>query len=805
MRVDGMEEARDRSRVVWLAGLVAASGCAALIYEIVWFHLLQIVIGSSAWSLGILLGTFMGGLCLGSALVPRLVGRSPLRLYAVLELAIAAAGVLILNAMPLVDAFYEKAGGSLSLRVTIASVSLLPATIAMGATLPIVVGTLRVLHSGFRSAGILYGANLVGAVAGDLVAGFYLLRIHDVSVATYAAAGINVATALAAWRLARLETRHASSSDSTVAPGANPVGSLIYVVAGLSGLTALSAEILWTRWLTLTFGATVYAFSIVLAAFLLGLGVGSFAAEAMFGRRAGEPRVFLGWCQLLSCLAITASSLLLSHGAAFWPAQESASGWERTFALHFLAALVIVLPPTLLWGASMPLAIESMSRQMRAPARIVGALFAANTLGAIVGAIGTTFLLGASVGTQHALQILVGLSAVSALVAFLSSAPDNNGLRTSQWVAAAAIVASCVLVMPVIPSELIAYGRRAAEWMEMAKVADTGEILYAAEGVNDFVAVSRGAGGELEYHASGKVQASTLPEDMRLQLLLAHLSHLVPPRPANVLVIGCGAGITAGALSLAPRVERLTIAEIEPLAPRAAAAFFAKQNHDVLQNPRTLLRIDDGRHVLATSHEMYDVITTDLIDPWVKGVAALFTREFFDLAKRRLRPGGVVTQFVELYQSSPDAVRTEIATFVDAFPNAVIWGNAREGKGYDLVLLGQLDPVRIDVDALQRTLDLPEYAPVADSLRTIGINSAIDLVSTYAASARDLESWLPGAAINRDRNLRLQYLAGTSLDMEESGPIYDEILRRSTFPDETLSGSAETLAALRARLGRAAR
>lgn len=348
-----------------------------------------------------------------------------------------------------------------------------------------------------------------------------------------------------------------------------------------------------------------------------------------------------------------------------------------------------------------------------------------------------------------------------------------------------------------VPAVLIAYGRRSAEWIETGKFADTGRILYTGEGLNEFIAVSRGAGGELNYHAAGKVQASTQTQDMRLQLLLAHLSHLVPKHPANTLVIGCGAGITAGALSMGPGVEHITIAEIEPLVPEIAAGYFGIYNYQVIRNPKVSLRVDDGRHFLATTSQTFDIITTDLVDPWVKGAARLFTREFFELAKRHLRSGGVVTQFVQLYQSSPEAVKSEIGTFVEAFPNAVIWGNSMKGQGYDLVLLGQLDPVRIDADDIQSRLDTPPYAHVLESLRAIGMNSAVDLLATYAGSGPDLKTWLHGAAINRDRNLRLQYLAGLGLNLDENGPIYREMLRYARFPSEMFIGSPATLRSLR--------
>ena len=218
------------------------------------------------------------------------------------------------------------------------------------------------------------------------------------------------------------------------------------------------------------------------------------------------------------------------------------------------------------------------------------------------------------------------------------------------------------------------------------------EIIYWGEGWNASVAVSRLPGGVLNYHNAGKVQASSEPQDMRLQRMLGHLTTLIPTNPKHVLVIGCGAGVTAGAASIDPRVEQLTIAEIEPLVPRVVSTYFAEHNFNVVKNPKTRVHLDDARHYLQTTDEKFDAITSDPLDPWVKGAAMLYTREFFELAKRHLNPGGVVTLFVQLYESNTEAVKSEIATFMEAFPNGVVWGNTQEGRGYDLVLLGQLSP-----------------------------------------------------------------------------------------------------------------
>jgi spermidine synthase len=794
------------AKAVWLlVPLFAASGCAALIYEVVWLQLLQLVVGSSAVSLTVLLGTFMGGMCLGSLLVPWIVNERlhPLRVFAWLEGAIAGSGALILVLMPLVTSVYISTGGHVAVRILVASLCLLPPTIAMGATLVTVAGGIDPSRTGMSKVGFIYAGNLAGAVTGSLLAGFYLLRVFDVYVATFVAATLNLATAAVALRLARAvndspdDRSMASARGRTRVPPVDsrfPLG--IYTSIALSGLTALSAQVIWTRFLALSFGATVYTFSLVLAAILVGLGAGSAIGGFIETRTRADPRIALGCCQMLIAVAITWASFVSLDAIPFGVLSPlaSTSPWE-TFRWDFFRALVAVLPATLLWGASFPFGLASLALNGTDTRRMVSMAYAANTLGAIVGSVGTGLLLANSVGSHVVQQILILVAGVSGALVLM--ARTHVEIRYTWWVAIGVGLAVLAYSLTPLPGPLVAYGRRTRDWLQTTRVADTGEIVFVGEGAKEFVAVSRGANGDLTYHVEGKVQASTLPPDMRLQLLLAHLSHLLPARPAEVLVIGCGAGITAGALAMGPGVGHVTIAEIEPLVPKVAAQFFGDFNHHVMRDPRVSLRIDDGRHVLATSTKMFDVITTDLTDPWVKGVAALFTEEFFELAKRRLRPGGIVTQFVQLYQSSPEAVKSEIATFFKVFPNAVVWGNPQEGEGYDLVLVGQADPIRIDIDALQRRLDQPSYRGVRESLQTVGIGSTIDLLSRYVASGADLSTWLRDASINRDRDLRLQYLAGVGLDLDENRGIYDDLVRHGTFPSGTFTGSPERLQQLR--------
>ena len=782
--------------------LFVGSGCAALIYEIVWFQLLQLVIGSSAVSLGVLLGTFMGGMGLGSLLLPRLISPHvhPLRVYAALEIAIGLSGLLLLLAMPLLASVYTAWGGAgiagILFRGLAAGVCLLPPTLLMGATLPAIARWVDATAEGVAWLGYFYGGNIAGAVLGSLLAGFYLLRVHDMSVATYAAVGLNVAVSLAALLIAK-RTEFVPLAMDTPGLHASRGSWAIYVVIALSGFTALSAEVIWTRLLSLLIGGSVYAFSLILAVFLFGLGIGS-SVGASIARTVSRPRLALSWCQMLLCFAIGWAAYMLTHSLPFWPIDPSMSRspWFN-FQLDVARCLWAVLPAALLWGASFPLALGSVAAPGRDPGRLVGGVYAANTFGAIAGSLAAGLLLVVWIGSRRSQQALIIVSAISALLAFdaAASAADSDKRRiplatTLLLVVAAVVAALLARSLPDVPGILVAYGRYAAS-------RGTANVIYMGEGWNADVAVTRLESGVLNYHNAGKVQASSEPQDMRLQRMLGHMTTLIPATPQSVLVIGCGAGVTAGAVSIDPKVDRLTIAEIEPLVPRVVSTYFAEHNFDVIRSPKVQLVLDDARHFLMTTDEKFDAITSDPLDPWVKGAAMLYTAEFFEELKEHLNPGGAVTLFVQLYESNTAAVKSEIATFLQAFPDGVVWGNTNNGEGYDLVLLGRKEPVPIDLDAMERKLRLPEYARVAQSLSDVGIDSAVDLFSTYAGRRSDLAPWLSDAIINRDRNLRLQYLAGMGLNLYQSGEIYAEMISHTEYPENLFVGSAALKEALR--------
>ncbi len=698
--------------------LFVGSGAAALIYEVVWQQLLQLVIGSSTVSLGVLLGTFMGGMCLGSLFAPRLISRRhhPLHVYAALEGAIGVLGLALLLAMPLVARLYVAIGGNgptgVVVRALVAGVCLLPPTFAMGATLPAIGRWVEASARGRAWLGLFYAGNLAGAVLGCLLAGFYLLRVFDMAVATYVAVAINLCVAGGAWYVASgalaAATDDADSESPALrphdaSPSSNPARSRrgrVYLSIALSGFCALAAEVIWTRMLALIFGATVYTFSIILSVFLIGLGLGS-SIGALVGRRVNRPSEVLGWCQLGTVLCIGWSAHALSNVLPYWaPSSATASSMWGVFQLDFVRALFAMLPAPLLWGASFPLAIAAAGDDRLDAGEIVGRVYAANTVGAIAGALGTSLVLVRWLGSQHTQQVMELVAISSALLMLL---PVASTMRARIWIGSTTITLLLqMFAVPPLPGLLVAYGRHASAWAGHAN-----EIIFVGEGMHASVAVSRTEDGVLNYHNAGKVQASSQPADMRLQRMLGHLTTLIPATPRKVLVIGCGAGVTAGAVSVNPSVEQVTIVDIEPLVPRVAREYFGSINHDVLKNPKVRVIADDARHFLQTTDEKFDAITSDPLDPWVKGAATLYTTEFFEVARQHLNPGGVMTLYVQLFESSPQAVKSEVATFFKVFPEGLLFGNTFEGHAIDTVLVGQAEAPKIWVDEIETMLRSP--------------------------------------------------------------------------------------------------
>jgi spermidine synthase len=783
--------------------LMAASGCAALIYEIVWLQLLQLIIGSSAVSLGLLLATYMGGLFLGSIAFPKMVsaGRHPLLVYGLLECGIGIFGVLILPVLPIVGHVYANIATpgllGLVLRGSIATACLLPPTILMGATFPAVSRWLENSTSGMSRLGFFYAANIAGAVFGCLMAGFYLLRVYDLAIATYVAAAINILVAVAAFLLSKRVGYQPVSYEASHDDRPHVAQSdAVYVGVALSGMCALGAQVVWTRILAVMLGATVYTFSIILAVYLVGLGIGS-VIGSFLASRVARPRLAFGLCQILLAVSIAWTAWMLSKSLPYWPVDASlaVSPWFN-FQIDFLRAACTIFPATVLWGASFPLALAALAKPGQDTASVAGEVYGSNTAGAIIGAIAFSLVIVPSIGTMHAERLLIGFSSIAALVVVGWPGLEKLAIGLGVTVAMIWSVAE-------VPWQVTAYGRSVAPMIrtdaDEAKQYPPKVLLYRAEGINSSVAITEQWGRRVIY-VNGNAEASNGADDIRLERMAGHIPALLHEDPRDVLVVGFGAGITAGSFTRYPHVRRIVIAELERQVPAASTQFFHDENYGVFNDQRTTMVYDDGRHYILTTRDKFDVITSDPVHLWVRGTSALYSKEYFELVRSRLNPGGVMAQWLPLYDGDAETVKSVLATFFEVFPDGTVWSNHMDEGGYDLVLVGRTEAASINVDRIQNTLDDADHAPVLASLHAIGFNSAIDVLGTYLGRASDLKPLLAGAQINIDRNLRLQYLAGLELNGVDPERSYQALLAYRRFPEDLFVGSDHYIQGLIAKL-----
>jgi spermidine synthase len=409
---------------------------------------------------------------------------------------------------------------------------------------------------------------------------------------------------------------------------------------------------------------------------------------------------------------------------------------------------------------------------------------AINTLGALAGALGLTLVGIPMLGSTLAQQTLVACAALSAGLLLL-----RGPLKLVQLAAIAAAAAAGIAVVPPVPGKLIAYGRSVGSWDSIQT------FLYLAEGATASVAVTENTYGTRQFHIAGKVEASDMDIDMRLERMLGHVPALLHHNPRSVLVVGNGAGVTAGALAAHPEVERIVICEIEPVVPASAKAYFANANQHVLEDPRVTVVYDDARHFLQTTDEKFDIITTDPIHPWVRGAATLYSLEYLQLVRAHLAPGGVVTQWVPLYETDSASVKSQLGTFAQVFPEMTLWNPDLLEEGYDLVVLGRMESVPIDEAVLDERIT--RAAKVMHSMQQVTLPTASSLLSTYAGRGQDLAPWLADAQINRERHLRLQYLAGLAANTDQRYAIFQDMVSYRRYPADLFVASAETERQLR--------
>ena len=786
----------ERPDAVWAILLCFfASGVSGLVYQVVWVRELVLVFGATTFAVSTVLTAFMGGLALGSYYFGRrseTVAR-PLRLYGLLEIGIGAYGLavpLIFAALPSVYHYFwrwQLSFFALSIvRFVFATLVLIVPTALMGATLPVLSSFYArdIGRIGLR-VGSLYALNTFGAVLGAAATGFVLIPALGMNAATTTAATMNILLGAVALTVSRKAERTIHEAIPDPAHGPVPKktprsseseaerGQITIVIAGfaVSGFVALSYEVIWSRVLALIIGSSVYAFSIMLTTFLVGLAAGATIASRVVDRVRRPVRMFA-----LIEVAVGLTSLIgayLFNDLPYVFVQlyrwVDSSAFGLLLFARFLIASFVMIVPTFLLGALFPLVVRIISSRKLAgtTGRTVGDAYAANTVGAIAGSFASGFILVPWLGLLGSLRLCVALNFVVAAAAFSASArrPTEKRDRPKRInvSATAGLAASVLLIIVVVLGEppwdpevmSSAVYRYAPSLIDKSRQElfdylkrGQGETIFYKEGITATVAVQRQGGGKV-LKVNGKPEASTAG-DMPTQILIGAMPLLVREHTDDVLLIGLGSGVTLGTVEQFP-VKRVTCVELEPAVIEASRHFEDVNNHP-LDDPRLRMISNDGRNFIYTTDEKFDVIVSEPSNPWVTGVANLFTLEYFKRGAERLKDDGLFSQWLQIYEMSPDDVRTLIATFRAAFPQVYLFRGA-EG---DLMLLGSKSERRLDLSVLKSHFDDPK---VGAELKRISTATAGEIISRFYLGPAEVTTLSAGARLNTDDNALIEFNA----------------------------------------------
>ncbi|MCZ6464243.1 MAG: fused MFS/spermidine synthase [Proteobacteria bacterium] len=731
-------DSRARALFLTIACLFLLSGATSLVYQVTWMRMLSLLFGSDVYAAAITLAVFMSGLSVGSWLSGRMAARlrRPLLAYGILELAIGAYALLF----PALLESFEPAIQSVyrgwfevspvlyhACRIAIASGTLLVPTLLMGATLPLIVQQFGSREAGLGNrVGVFYAVNTVGALGGTLLAGFVALPLLGVTRTTLGAVTVNGLIGLGAVLLAlRVSDPTARAPAGRGAEQRAPLTRLqraAVAVMALSGFAALALEVVWMRVLVQSFSATVYAFSIMLACFLLGIAWGSREAARIVDRHPSPARL-LATLELWLGAGVAALAVLTHlvpgfFGALVWTLTEATGGFgAASVVAQFAAAGVLILGPTVLLGATFPVAVVVFTRDIELRARGTGVVYAANTAGAVLGSLDW-------VARRDSREAVPALSA-----------------RT-RWGSLAVIAVSALVYAALPPQTVINFN---------LQQSSAPELLFHGESGSHSLDVVRNEDGDTVMMINGNIESDTTFTQRRHFILKAHLPLMLHPDPRDVAVVGLGLGITLAATERHPTVETIQLIELSPLMLEAHAVL-RELTGGVLESPKMRVRIDDGRNFMAYGEGDFDMITADPVHPRITGVGTLYTREYYELIRDRLRPGGTVIQWMPMYRISKTSFDVAFRTFAAVFPHASFWYVGGHG-----LFVATADPFRIDYEVLAQRFAHPA---VGDDLRSIGIDSPEILLAHLLMDTEHIRRYLAqngGGPLNTDDNAYLEY------------------------------------------------
>ena len=726
------------------------SGACGLVYQIVWVRMLTNVFGTTAAAVGVVLAAFMSGLALGSWLLGRAADRNPnpLRLYANLEIGIGlaalAAHLLLAQITPVYLALYEISGHSeaalAAARFLLAFGLVMMPTFLMGGTLPVLARfVFRRLAAAGADLSTLYAINTIGAVTGALACGFYLIGTFGIHVTVYIAVVGNLGLGMIAWAASKRVTSAlaAAAAPPAVAPRPDarpapnePVGgalsrrtyALLLFALGISGLTSFAYEIYWTRSLVFVLGNSTYALTTMLTAFIAGIALGGYLVRLGMDRVADRVALF-GWIQVLiavsSAVALPVLFAFLEPQAIRQFLGEAASEVRLLVVTRFGIALLVMLVPATLIGATFPLVGRLGIVDLQHTGRRVGLIYASNTLGNVAGALLPGFLLLNWLGIQRGILLM---AALNACIGFSFLALRLVGARHLRWAMPAAAV-GVLLVLARVPLDF---------QFPTENERPTHRVLFYRDGPSATTKVT------LDPQTGAKVMAidgiiiggNTFTEYK--QMLLAHLPKLLRDDVSTELSIGLGSGILVGESIRHDRVQAITCVEIEP-SVIAGAALFARENHRVLSNPRVSVVIDDIANYLRTTSDRYRVISADektAIDYASNGFS--YSREYYSLLRRRLAPGGILIQWMP-GNLPPSQYTMVLKTFADSFPHVLMgyFMPALQESGYNTILIGSDEKISLDSSRIDRVMR-SERQPLA-GLARYGLTTPESVLAQFVA------------------------------------------------------------------------
>jgi spermidine synthase len=762
---------KQRTYIAPILVLFLFSGATSLAYEVVWTRLLVRTFGATSFAVSTVLAAFMAGLALGSYLFGRLIDRrgNPILVYGLLELGIGVFALVFPFLLGALTPVYRSIYPGLHERFYLISLVrfllsfsmlLVPATL-MGGTLPVLSRYVtRSLKNLTLRVGWLYSINTFGAVAGTFGTGFVLLPALGMKMTTFVAVAANLTIFVISLLLSRT-AKPASAGAASQGPAAKPARAPGYEKAVLvaflfTGLAALSAEVIWTRVLTLVVGTTVYAFTTMLTTFLLGLAAGS-AVFARVAQRTSRPRTVFALLVLAIGFVVFASTAAFGKLPVVYMDFYQAIGktWQNLISVQFMLSLALMIVPTFLMGGTFPLVARIYATDLARVGARIGTAYAFNTIGSIFGSFIGSFLLLRLLGVEKGMIAASVIYLAVGLALFLAVA---EGVRLKLRTAGAAVVGVAVVLLVVfspgwdrklMTSAVYVYAPRYQTTEGLEEDLKCRHMLFYDEGPGATVSVERKL-NILSIRIDGKIDASS-GGDMITQELISHLPLLFHPRPDTVLMIGLGSGVSLGSAET-HEIKYIECVELLENVVRAAH-FYDAITHNSLADPRLKLIIGDGRNHVRLTDKSYDVIISQPTNPWISGVGDLFTIEFFREARERLKPGGIMCAWFQVYHMGEPELKSTLKTFASVFPYATLWFSNES----DVILIGSLLPLGIDESLAGRMM----RPGIREDLDRVSIDDLGDVLGAQLLSDAGLRAFVGGRyEIHTDDNMLLEFQAG---------------------------------------------